>query len=104
MVSIEEIWARIVEHEGEEFRTKTELPFTYEVRGDVFFPSRTDYQISKLDFKKALKLIPFGGPGVVRDLKALQMLGILLRNPVVRAISPARMESVLSPDSRHGRT
>lgn len=68
MANIKEVWARIVRHEGQEFQTKTGYPFTYELRGDVFFPSRTDYQVSKADFEKALKLVPFDGPGVVNNL------------------------------------
>lgn len=64
MVTIEEVWARIVKHEGEEFPMKTEgETLTYEIQGNVFFPSRTDYQIPKSSFERALERVPCRGPG-----------------------------------------
>ena len=85
MVTIEEVWARIVEHEGEEFHTKTVLPFTYEIRGDVLFPSRTDYQISKSDFEKALECVPFAGPSVVNRLvRGPSYVWAVLHDPRIR--------------------
>ncbi|MGA9347269.1 MAG: hypothetical protein WBW48_00500, partial [Anaerolineae bacterium] len=43
-----EIWNRIVAHEGETFHTKNDKPFTYEIKGEGFYPSlRTRYRISK---------------------------------------------------------
>jgi len=41
----EEVWKRIVSCEGEEFKTVSNLPFKYEVRGDYLLPNRTDYNI-----------------------------------------------------------
>lgn len=65
---LEEVWGRIVALEGEEFRTKTGMPFTFEISGDVFRPSRTKYNISRSDFGRALELVPFDGPGEINDL------------------------------------
>lgn len=65
--SIEEVWSRLRNAEGDEFVTKTGLPFTFEISGDVFHPSRTKYNISKADFRKALALVPFDGPGVINN-------------------------------------
>lgn len=62
-----EVWSHISALEGEEFETKTGKPFTFEVHGDVFRPSRTNYNIAKSDFEKAFALVPFDGPGVVND-------------------------------------
>ena len=62
MANSDEIWERIVKHEGETFHTnhtKRGLPFTYEIHGNVFYPSRTDWQIPRADFEKALELVPF---------------------------------------------
>ena len=63
-----EIWKRIIACEGEEFRTVTNLPFTYEVRGDYLRPSRTEYNISKSDVAKAYSLVPLSGPGEISKL------------------------------------
>ena len=67
-LSIEETWSLIKSHAGEIFHTKRGLEFTYVVRGDGFFPSRTAYRLSKADFKKALSIFPIEGPGVIRDI------------------------------------
>ena len=64
----EEIWRRIVTHEGEIFRTKTGLEFTYRIDGEGFYPSRTNYRISKTDFRKAYEIVPIDGPGVINDI------------------------------------
>lgn len=64
----EEIWSRIVAHEGETFHTKTGLEFTYEIRGDAFYPSRTHYRISKADFRTAYERVPIDGPGVINEI------------------------------------
>ena len=66
--SFQEIWNRIMACEGDEFSTKTGLPFTYEVIGDVFRSSRTDYNITRRNFETAYELVPFEGPGEVNNL------------------------------------
>jgi hypothetical protein len=63
--SIDEVWSRIRKVAGEAFETKTGEPFTYEISGDVFHPSRTKYNIPKTEFGKALAWVPFNGPGVI---------------------------------------
>ena len=51
--SFAEIWKRIVACENEEFKTISNLPFTYEINGNILFTNRTDYNLSKADFVKA---------------------------------------------------
>jgi hypothetical protein len=63
--SVNDLWSRLRTYEGQEFETKTGKPFTYELSGDVFHPSRTTYNISKAEFQKALTLVPFDGPGII---------------------------------------
>jgi hypothetical protein len=67
-VSIDDVWRRLKTLEGHEFETKTGKPFTFEIDGDVFHPSRTKYNVGKADFRKALELVPFDGPGVVNSV------------------------------------
>ncbi len=66
--SVDDIWRRLKALEGHGFETKTGKPFTFDIAGDVFHPSRTTYNISKTDFRKALELVPFDGPGVINKL------------------------------------
>jgi len=68
MISFEEIWKKIIEHEGEVFYTKTGKEFTYEVIGDAIYPSRTNYRIPKTDFRKAYQIIPISGPGKINKV------------------------------------
>jgi hypothetical protein len=60
-----EVWKRIVANEGKEFKTITNLPFTYEIRKDTLCPSRTKYNISKSDFAKVFESVPIAGPVVI---------------------------------------
>jgi hypothetical protein len=66
--SFEQVWKRIVAFEGKEFRTITNLPFTYELKGNSLCPSRTEYNISRSDFAKAFELVPINGSGVISKL------------------------------------
>lgn len=65
--SLDEIWSRLRSCAGEGFETKTGKAFQYEIDGDVFRPSRTQYNISRAEFRKALALVPFDGPGRIND-------------------------------------
>ena len=44
-ISIDELWSRLRSCQGKSFETKTGKPFTYSLSGDVFHPSRTEYNI-----------------------------------------------------------
>jgi len=61
-------WNRIVAHAGQTFRTKTGLEFTYKIDGAYFCPSRTDYRISRENFRTAFEMVPIDGPGVINTL------------------------------------
>lgn len=95
MVTIEEVWARIVKHKGAEFHTKTALPFTYEIQGNVFRPIR-DHQINrkipKSDFEEALKHVPCDGLGDMdqsihkghRSIQGSSYVWAVLHDPRIR--------------------
>ena len=63
-----EIWNLIIAHAGDNFYTKTGLEFTYEVNGNIFYPSRTDYKVLKGDFERAYTLVPLDGPGRINKI------------------------------------
>ena len=68
MPDIDSVWIRIQEHESDEFKTKTGKPFSYEITGDVLNTNRTEYNLPKSEFAKALRLVPISGPGEINDL------------------------------------
>lgn len=65
---IETIWKRLKQLEGQEFRTIRGLPFTFKINKDYLVTDRTNYNLSKTDFSKALKLVLLKGPGFINDL------------------------------------
>ena len=82
---INEDWSRVKVLEGASFETKTGKPFTFEVDGDVLRPSRTQYNLSRADFAKALSLCPLDGPGTINDLvRGPAYIWAILHDPRVR--------------------
>ena len=67
-MSFEECWSKILQNEGENFKTITDLDFSYKVQNDILVPSRTDYKIQKSEVQKAFDLMPLKGPGEINDL------------------------------------
>ncbi len=62
------VWKRIVAYAGEVFTTRRGLEFTYRVDREIFFPSRTDYAISRANFETAYEMVPIEGPGTISNL------------------------------------
>lgn len=50
------VWNLVVSLQGEQFETKTGKPFTYEVRGNIVNPSRTQYNIARSDFERVIEV------------------------------------------------
>lgn len=67
-MTFEDKWNRIVNHAGEEFSTKKNIPFSYKIVNDCVVPDRTDYPLSKSNFQKAEKFELLEGPGQIRNL------------------------------------
>jgi hypothetical protein len=68
-LTFNQVWKRIVAHEGQKFWTKECKPFTYSVSvtDNVLVPSRTKWNIPKTNFHSAYKMVPFSGPGVINQ-------------------------------------
>lgn len=64
----ESVWKRIISNEGQIFITKGNIPFKYVVKGDVIIPNRTNYQLSKNNFKNAYDLLPLDRPGKINNI------------------------------------
>ncbi|HPY98623.1 MAG: hypothetical protein BWX78_00999 [Firmicutes bacterium ADurb.Bin099] len=67
-MNFQKIWENIKTHEGEVFKTKRNLPFTYTVEGNYVIPSRTDYPLHKTQFVKALEVDNLTGPGKINKI------------------------------------
>jgi len=67
-LGFEDIWKRIKAHSGQTFYTKNKLPFTYKVEGNLIYPSRTPYRITKNDFKRAYEFGHLEGPGEINRM------------------------------------
>ena len=59
-LSINEVWNRLLQYEGETFHTiSRNLPFTFKfINENTIITSRTKYNLTKTNFAKALKLMP----------------------------------------------
>lgn len=58
-MSFECIWRNIISHEGEDFETVAQhKPFTYSVINNTLITTRTNYPLSKGNFRKAYELMP----------------------------------------------
>jgi hypothetical protein len=80
--SFNEIWDRIVKYSGETFITITGLEFTYEIKNNGFYPSRTKYRISKENFRKVYQMIPVDGPGMIsKEVRGPSYVWAVLYDP-----------------------
>ncbi|MDG6221877.1 MAG: GIY-YIG nuclease family protein [Candidatus Bathyarchaeota archaeon] len=66
--SFNEIWLRILKNEGGEFYTKTGKLFIYRIKDNYLIPNRTEYPLSKSEFKKGFDLMPTLGPGELSNI------------------------------------
>jgi len=81
---IDVVWERIRRHAGQEFRTVTGLPFTYEAPGNYLRVDRTVRNLSRSNFEKALRLMPANGPGELRDRQGAAYTWAILMDPRIR--------------------
>lgn len=82
--SIGEIWARIEAHAGEEFRLRQGKVFTYEVPGNYLRPVGRVRHLSKSNFEKALRRVPFENTTSIRDLQGSSYVYAILMDKRIR--------------------
>ena len=84
----EAVWHRIKTHQGEEFRTATRLPFTYEVEGTGiwFFRNgrRVERKLSRAQVDKAIARCPLTSTTEIKDLMDYAYLFGLLTDARIR--------------------
>ena len=67
-MDFDKIWSNIERCAGQEFMTKTGLPFTYQIVSNSVLPDRTNYPLAKINFEKAAAIENLDGPGRISDL------------------------------------
>ena len=80
MADINEVWTRIIAHQGETFRQIRGQEFTYTVKGNVLRPSTTNRNIPRSHFEKALDRMPLHGPGKINDLQGPSYIYAILKD------------------------
>jgi len=85
---LESVWHRIKSHQGEEFRTATRLPFTYEVEGaGIWFfrdGRRIERKLTRTQVDKAIGRCPLRSTTEIRDLMDYAYLFALLMDTRIR--------------------
>ncbi|MEV0135431.1 hypothetical protein AB0H83_44155 [Dactylosporangium sp. NPDC050688] len=84
MASIETVWTRIRDCAGQEFRTVNDLPFTYEVPGNYLRVDRTNRNLSRTNFAKAMEFMPADGPGQLTGRQGASYTWAILMDPRIR--------------------
>jgi hypothetical protein len=83
-ITINEVWRRILAHEGETFRQIRGQAFTYTVEGKVLAPSTTNQNLSQATFEQALARVPFRSTVDVQDLRGPSYLYAILMDERIR--------------------
>jgi hypothetical protein len=89
-LNIATVWNRIESHAGQDFATVTREPLTYVVAHGAVHPSRTNRQISRSDFVKALARVPLKNKSRPRPARTV----VRLRDPDGRAHPSGRLVEI----------
>lgn len=84
MTDIDAVWVRILRHTGQQFRTVTGLSFTYEVPGNYLRVDRTNRNLSRTNFAKAIAMLPVDGPAQLRGRQGASYTWAILMDPRIR--------------------
>lgn len=83
MSTFDQVWKRIVELEGAEFRQVRGKVFTFKLSGTALIPSTTNYLVPRSQVEKAWSRMPVIGPGALQDLIAPSYLYAIISDPRV---------------------
>ena len=68
-MEINSFWTKLKDYEGEQFKTVSDLSFTYEFKGEnAIKVSRANQLLSKANFETAIKSMPLSGPGQISKI------------------------------------
>jgi hypothetical protein len=82
---ISTVWNRIQSRAGETFTLKRGEQFTYHISASCLVPDRTNRQLPKGDFAKALDLVPLTGPGQILYLQGPSYVYAVLMDDRIRS-------------------
>jgi|SRR5690242_11796831 len=86
---LEAVWRRIKAHQGEEFRTATELPFTYKVEGaGIWFyreGRRINRKLARTQLEVGISRCPLRSTTEIKDLMDYEYLFGMLTDARIRA-------------------
>ena len=81
-MTIEIVWRNIRAHAGEAFQQLRGATFRYRIVSDnVIRLDRTNQQLSRAVFEKALRRMPVDGPAALNDLRAPSYVFAILTDP-----------------------
>jgi hypothetical protein len=84
--TFDEVWHRIVKHEGEVFMQKRGGRFTYAIggKGNYILPDRTNQNIARSDFSRAYELVPLSGTTALQHLRGPSYIYAILMDDRIR--------------------
>ena len=82
--AINSVWERIEALAGQEFHMIRGAAFLYEVSGGHVLPDRTNQQIPKSHFEKALAFVPLTDTTAIQDLRGPSFIYAILMDPRIR--------------------
>jgi hypothetical protein len=85
-MSFEQVWGAIERHAGETFQQIRGGTFTYTVNGGSVVPDRTNRQLPKEHFRKALALAPFRSTSALQHLQGPSYLYAILMDRRIRPV------------------
>ena len=83
-VAIDPVWERIEALAGQEFHMIRGAEFHYEVNSGHVLPDRTNQQIPKSHFEKALAFVPLADTTAIQDLRGPSFIYAILMDPRIR--------------------
>ena len=81
---VNEVWRRIEQHAGEEFRQIRGRTFSYQIVSGAVRPSTTNRTIPRSDFAKALELVPLATTVPVQHFQGPSYIYAILMDPRIR--------------------
>lgn len=84
MPSIDAVWMRIANSEGETFQQIRGGEFTYVAESSHIKPDRTNQQIPRAHFEEALGLVPLENTVPVQHLRGPSYIYAVLMDPRIR--------------------
>lgn len=84
VLSIDVVWARIRAHEGETFRQVRGGEFMYTIASGQLRPDRTNRNLPRSDFERAVALVPLARPGQIQRLQGPSYIFAVLMDERIR--------------------